>query len=502
MLTGKSTSRKKIKRFFLLILTLVLIISGLSVYSAWRSCLRKTEDQMKRDAATISLLVNNSLESGLKILRLTEPRITGKLLYGKDAWNNPQLSAVLSSCMEEFGLTSRNDQFGFLILLDASGYLIARSGEDPHRKLDFSDRYFFTDLRDNPSKQFTVSYLRIAETKGSSAFHIAIPLRNSKGSPKTLLGVLSLQIDAEKIDRELEKIVQNSGERIVMMMSNGMTTFQYPLLPLPRATDLLENSRVIQGPRVSHVIQGGGAFLGSVGNIAARSHVITLPHEKFGLSTSVLIPRQSIASAFWSENSHLLYLTVLTILLIGLFYIGVCTQTRNLEKAIFDSKTDSNTGLWNRRHLKEEFTRLLSQALRTNSPLSVLFIDIDHFKSFNDTNGHDLGDKVLKAVAQCITNMAKRPLDCSCRWGGEEFVMVLPETSPEDAVKISNQLMAMVGRIEIGQLSKIPNHAITISVGIASTALSPDATPDELIVIADQVMLRAKEEGRNRVVLA
>lgn len=265
---------------------------------------------MKRDAATISLLVNNSLESGLKILRLTEPRITGKLLHGKDAWKNPELSAVLSSCMKEFGLTSSNDQFGFL--LDASGYLIARSGEDPHRKLDFSDRYFFTDLRDNPSKQFMVSSLRISEITGSPAFHIAIPLRNSQGSPKPLLGVLSLQIDAEKIDRELEKIVQNSGERIVMMMSNGMTIFQYPLLPLPLATDLLENSRVIQGPMASHVMQGGGAFLGSVGNIAARSHVITLPHDKFGLSTSVLIPRQSIATAFWSVNSHLLYLTVLT----------------------------------------------------------------------------------------------------------------------------------------------------------------------------------------------
>jgi len=500
MLTGKSTSRKKIKRFFLLILSLVLIISGLSFYSAWRSCLLKTEDQMKRDAATISLLVNNSLESGLKILRLTEPRITGKLLHGKDAWKNPELSAVLSSCMEEFGLTSSNDQFGFL--LDASGYLIARSGEDPHRKLDFSDRYFFTDLRDNPSKQFMVSSLRISEITGSPAFHIAIPLRNSQGSPNTLRGVLSLQIDAEKIDRELEKIVQNSGERIVMMMSNGMTIFQYPLLPLPLATDLLENSRVIQGPMASHVMQGGGAFLGSVGNIAARSHVITLPHDKFGLSTSVLIPRQSIATAFWSVNSHLLYLTVLTILLIGLFYIGLCMQARNLEKAIFDSKTDSNTGLWNRRHLEEELTRLLSQALRINSPLSVLFIDIDYFKSFNDTNGHDLGDNVLNAVAQCITKLAKRPLDCSCRWGGDEFVMVLPETSPEDAVKIFNQLMAMVGRIEIGQLSKIPNHAITISVGIASTALFPDATPDELIVIADHAMLRAKEEGRNRVVLA
>jgi len=502
MLTGKPTSRKKIKRFFLLILSLVLIISGLSFYSAWRSCLLKTEDQMKRDAATISLLVNNSLESGLKILRLTEPRITGKLLHGKDAWKNPELSAVLSSCMKEFDLNSSNDQFGCLILLDASGYLIARSGDDPHRKLDFSDRYFFTDLRDNPSKKFTVNYLHIAETTGSPAFHIAIPIRNSKGSPDTLLGVLSLQINAEKIDRELEKIAHNSGERIVMMMSNGMTIFQYPLLPLPRATDLLENSRVIQGPMVRDLIQGGGVFLGSAGNIAARSYVITLPQNKFGLSTSVLLPRQYLASAFWSENSHLFYLTVLTILLIGLFFMGFCLQTRNLEKAIFDSKTDSNTGLWNRRHLEEELTRLLSQALRTNSPLSVLFIDIDHFKSFNDLNGHDLGDKVLKAVAQCITNMAKRPLDCSCRWGGEEFVIVLPETTPEDAVKISNQLMAMVGRIEIGQLSKIPNHAITISVGIASTALFPDATPDELIVIADQAMLRAKEEGRNRVVLA
>ena len=502
MLTGKPASRNKIKRFFILILTLVLIISGLSFYSAWRSCLLKTEDQMKRDAAAISLLVNNSLESGLKILRLTEPRITGELLHRKDAWKNPELSAVLSSCMKEFGLTSRNDQFGFLILLDASGYLIARSGEDPHRKLDFSDRYFFTDLRDNPSKQFTVSYLRIAQTTGSPAFHISIPLRNSKGSPNTLLGVLSLQIDAEKIERQLEKIVQNSGERIVMMMSNGMTTFQYPLLPLPQATDLLENSRVIQGPMVSHVIQGGGAFLGSAVTIAARNYVITLPHDKFGLSTSVLMPRRNIASALWSENSHLFYLTVLTILLIGLFFMGFCTQTRNLEKAIFDSKTDSNTGLWNRRHLKEELTRLVSQALRNHSPLSILFIDIDHFKSFNDTIGHDLGDKVLKAVAQCITNTAKRPLDCSCRWGGEEFVIVLPETIPEDAVKISNHLMEIIGQIEIGQLSKIPNHAITISVGIASTALSPDATPDELIVIADQAMLRAKEEGRNRVVLA
>ena len=502
MLTGKSTSRKKIKRFFLLILSLVLIISGLSVYSAWRSCLLKTEDQMKRDASAVSLLVDNSLESGLKILSLTEPRITRELLHGKDARENPDLSVVLSSCMKEFGLTSSNDQFGFLILLDASGYLIARSGKDPHRKLDFSDHYFFTDLRDNPSKQFTVSYLRTAETKGSPAFHIAIPLRNSKSSPKTLIGVLSLQIDAEKIDRELEKIVQNSGERIVMIMSNGMTAFQYPLLPLPRATDLLENSREIEGPMVSHVIQGGGVFLGAAGNIAARNYVITLPHNKFGLSTSVLLPRQYLASAFWSENSHLIYLTALTILLIGVFFMGLCVQTRNLEKAIFESKTDSNTGLWNRRHLEEELTRLLFQALRTNSPLSLLFIDIDHFKSFNDLNGHDLGDKVLKAVAKCITKIAKRPLDCSCRWGGEEFVIVLPETTPEDAVKISNQLMEIVGQIEIGQLSKIPNHAITISVGIASTALSPKATPDELIVIADQAMLRAKEEGRNRVVLA
>ena len=502
MLTGKPTSRKKIRRFFLLILTLVLLISALSFYSAWRSCLMKTEDQMQRDAAAISLLVNNSLESGLKILRLSEPRITRELVHGKDASENPQLSAVLSSRMEEFGLTASNDQFGPLILLDASGYLIARSGEDPHRKLDFSDRYYFTDLRDNPSKQFTISYLRIAQTTETPAFHISIPLRNSKDSSDTFLGVLALQLDAEKIDRQLENIVQNSGERIVMMMSNGMTALQYPLQPLPRATDLLENSRVVQGTTESHLVQGGGVYRESADTIAARSTVITLPRDKFGLSISVLMPHRNIASAFWSENSRLFYMTVLTILLIGLFFLGLCTQTRNLEKAIFDSKTDSNTGLWNRRHMEEELARLVSQALRDNSPLSLLFIDIDHFKSFNDTNGHDLGDKVLKAVARCITNIAKRLLDCSCRWGGEEFVMVLPETTPEDAVRIANHLMEIVGKIEIGQLSKIPNHAITISVGIANTDLSPDATPDELIVIADQAMLRAKEEGRNRVVLA
>jgi len=501
MLTGKPTSRKKIKRFFILILTLVLIISGLSFYSAWRSYLLKTEDEMQRDAASISLLINNDLERGLKLLHLTSPRVTTALLPKVEAREGSPIDAILNSSMEEFGADSSNDRFGILILLDASGQLIAQSGDDPHRKLDFSDRYYFTDLRDNPSKQFTVSYLRIAQTTGSPAFHISIPLRTSKASSETLLGVLALQLDAEKIEHQLEKIVKYSGERILIMMPNGMTIFQYPLHPLPQQTDLLVNSRLIHSPTESHEVNRGVASLESAANIASRNYVITLPPDSFGLSTSVLMPRQYLASVFWSENSHLFYLTVLTILLIGFFFTGLCTQTQNLEKAILDSKTDSNTGLWNRRHMEEELVRLVSQAHRTKSPLSVLFIDIDHFKSFNDVNGHDLGDKVLKEVARCITDMSKRPLDCSCRWGGEEFVLALPDTTSEDVVKISNQMMEIIGQINIGQLSKIPNHAITISIGIASTTLSPDATPEELIVIADQAMLRAKEEGRNRVVL-
>jgi diguanylate cyclase (GGDEF)-like protein len=131
----------------------------------------------------------------------------------------------------------------------------------------------------------------------------------------------------------------------------------------------------------------------------------------------------------------------------------------------------------------------------------VLFIDIDHFKSFNDLNGHDLGDRVLRNVAKSIADSSRRPLDYCCRWGGEEFVIVLPETNEEEAVIVANKLKESVEKMEIKEMRLTLHEQITLSIGIATTKSCPNPTPKALINLADRAMMRAKMEGRNRVVL-
>jgi len=497
MLTGSFTSRLKLRRYLALILAAVFFISGIALYTAWGFYVRVIGNQMEQNGATVSLILQDALERAVKLLILTRPRLTEEILHSKDS---AQIDAVLNSCMGEFGQNNKGDQFDFMILLDASGRLIARSGEDPQRRIDFSDRYYFTDLRDNPDKKFTVGRLRVDQITGRSALHISIPLKDSQNA---FLGILALQLDAEKILRQLQEILTHTREQVVLLKPNGFTSFQYPLNFTPGATDadLLKRSLLIQGLIVNQKGDRGRLHRVSSDGHSEMTYAITLPEDHFRLSTSVLITTRDMVGLFLKENTILFLSVLIVILIIFLLFCGLSTQARNLEKSILETKTDQITGLRNRSLAQEELPGLVSHALRTSSPLSVLFIDIDHFKSFNDLYGHDFGDMVLQKIARSIADFSSRPLDCCCRWGGEEFVMIFPETGAEDAVKLANQLMECVSKIHLKEMRKTYHNPITLSIGVATTTLCPEP-PGALIIRADAAMLFAKREGRNRVVLA
>ena len=198
---------------------------------------------------------------------------------------------------------------------------------------------------------------------------------------------------------------------------------------------------MIQGLIVNQKADRGGLHQINSGEHGETTYAITLAEDQFGLSTSVLITMRDLTGLFLRENTILLLSILIAILIILLLFSGLSTQARNLEGSILETQTDQLTGLRNRSLVLDELPRLVSHALRASSPLSVLFIDIDHFKSFNDLYGHDFGDKILQEVARYIADFSRRPLDYCCRWGGEEFVMILPDTLAEDAVKLANQLM-------------------------------------------------------------
>ena len=484
-----------------MIMALVLLISGYFTCSAWNSRVRETRVQMQQDLRTLSILVNEEIKSAFHLLKVTQPRLAGKLLRSSDIGGASAINNILRSTMEQESPNNTGEQSRRLLLIDPSGQLVAQSGEESPQRLDFSDHYFFKALRDNPVKQFTVGDLRLTrgdQGSGKPVFHAAIPIRDSRNR---FLGVLGLQLDAQKIESEIKPILNDPQERLIVQLPDGEVVFKYPLFPLPDAADpyLLGKSGLVPKESAHQGVEQ--LYRLSAANHDGAVFVITLPLDSYGLSTSVLIPERQILSLFFQQNARLFLLTLIMIVLITLLFAGLWRQSENLQRALLHSMTDFNTGLKNRRALEEELSRLLSEALRKNSQLSVLFIDIDHFKSFNDLNGHDLGDRVLRNVAKSIADSSRRPLDYCCRWGGEEFVIVLPETNEEEAVIVANKLKESVEKMEIKEMRLTLHEQITLSIGIATTKSCPNPTPKALINLADRAMMRAKMEGRNRVVL-
>ena len=168
------------------------------------------------------------------------------------------------------------------------------------------------------------------------------------------------------------------------------------------------------------------------------------------------------------------------------------------ERLHFESIRDGLTGLFNRRYLDETLPRELHLTKRNNHPISIFMFDIDHFKKFNDTFGHDAGDIVLKNIAGLIFT-GVRESDIACRYGGEEFVIILPDTPLETAARRAENL-----RKEVSALQLIHNGKdlgkVTISIGVAAYPRH-GTTRDTLIKSADEAAYQAKEGGRNRVVI-
>ncbi|WP_237154620.1 GGDEF domain-containing protein [Oryzibacter oryziterrae] len=185
------------------------------------------------------------------------------------------------------------------------------------------------------------------------------------------------------------------------------------------------------------------------------------------------------------------------------FMIAPCyiwMVTRRLDQEIrHQAITDPLTGVANRRRIWEVASRALDDAQRGSQPLSVLALDLDHFKLVNDTHGHAAGDQVLVAVAAAVSS-ALRSVDVLARVGGEEFAVLLPGTSLEGAQIVAERLKKAIAQISIACEGNV-HLRVTTSIGVA-TAGRTTRTWDELIRKADRALYSAKQTGRNRVVAA
>lgn len=180
--------------------------------------------------------------------------------------------------------------------------------------------------------------------------------------------------------------------------------------------------------------------------------------------------------------------------------IGLALENARLYNELINlATTDSLTGIANRRQLDDLLALEVERSKRYQHPFCVLMLDLDHFKCYNDTFGHDLGDQLLVSIAAMLRRNS-RAGDIPARYGGDEFVVILPETSIDGALVIARRLQTAVAEIPIPHTDDQPCEKPAMSIGLSAYPAHSD-TPAGLLHCADQALYRAKQEGRNRVVV-
>ncbi len=174
-------------------------------------------------------------------------------------------------------------------------------------------------------------------------------------------------------------------------------------------------------------------------------------------------------------------------------------RNRDLERI---SALDTLTQIANRRRFDAALRQEWRRSARDEVPLSLVFCDIDYFKRFNDTYGHQAGDECLVRVAQAMEETLNRPADLVARYGGEEFIALLVDTGIDGARMLAERMRARVEGLRVEHRASAAGTCLTVSLGVASVVPRPAVRPEDLVDLADRALYAAKEGGRNRVVAA
>jgi diguanylate cyclase (GGDEF)-like protein len=171
------------------------------------------------------------------------------------------------------------------------------------------------------------------------------------------------------------------------------------------------------------------------------------------------------------------------------------------DRLALTADTDMLTGIPNRRHFETIIQNEWNRALRYDKPLSLIMVDVDYFKRYNDHYGHAAGDDCLKAIADSFVSTLRRSSDMIARLGGEEFVCLLPEVPKEQAINMAEQILISIRDLGIAHADSAVADHVTISLGLATLNLDQHTTWQNLLKHADQALYQAKHEGRNRLIV-
>jgi diguanylate cyclase (GGDEF)-like protein/PAS domain S-box-containing protein len=201
-------------------------------------------------------------------------------------------------------------------------------------------------------------------------------------------------------------------------------------------------------------------------------------------------------------NARKIYRKMNHVEMILLAFEDITERKKAEEQLKLFASMDGLTGIANRRHFDTTLDLEWRRAMRSAKPLSLIIVDVDYFKNYNDVYGHPAGDSCLQKIAHTIRDSLRRAGNFVARYGGEEFIVILPDTNTEGAYLFAESLIEKIENLNIEHKDSKVGKNVTVSLGVSTAVPKKDSTQDELISMADKALYKAKQEGRNRVARA
>jgi diguanylate cyclase (GGDEF)-like protein len=453
-------------------------------------------DALNRAAETsrnLALLAERDIERNFELYDLS-------MLAVVEGLRDPEVRGS-SAHLQRLALFDRAATARYLaamLVLDASGKIILDAASDTPRVGTFADRPYFTVHRDNPNVGLYVSEPYFSRLR-NDAPSIALSRRisNPDGS---FAGVVVIAVDLNYFRTLLGDLSLGPHGAISLIARSGTMVMRQPYDPKIIGRDISAASTF---KHFRAAPEGRFAETSSIDGVR-RLYVF----KNFPNLPLILMVAEAEKDIYAAWRARALRIGSVMALFGAAFVVlavllGIQQRDRMRAEAELQmlARTDGLTGLHNRRTLMETLEHEWRRARRTSTPLSLLFIDIDSFKPYNDTYGHQAGDDTLAAVARSVSGCIRRPGDSAARYGGEEFVVVLPETDATGALTMAEKIRSHISELGIDHVSSRYGH-VTVSVGAASLHNDRDAGVDVLVRAADQALYNAKHAGRNRVAMS
>lgn len=292
----------------------------------------------------------------------------------------------------------------------------------------------------------------------------------------------------------LRAIVNNMGEGLLIISASGVIISVNPaaqhLLDVDpydlQGMSILELLAAPYQEQYRHYFESGAGTSGRLTGLRHGPHEVQLSRARCeGLCLDL-----TITHIFSSEP-----------MMVCLLH-DISAHKRSHQELMQIACTDPLTGISNRRHFDSFLQQEWQRAVRGKDMLSLAILDVDHFKDYNDSLGHQAGDHCLQKVAAAIRSTAHRPTDLAARFGGEEFVLVLVNTDAEGAAKLANEACRAVQALDLPHPASSAAQCVTISGGVVTLVPDANGNIDDLLAAADAALYRAKAQGRNRIVRA